>query len=148
MHDLPNIVMFLLTLLIIGCTVIPMQEMSDARQAMQAARHVQANSITPPTWAKAEQQLTQAEQNLEAGEFNQARQAAISAKEQALNAYNVAVAIQRAKKLWQKLKLITNNMGQTLLEKAQFAAHEGKVEQAISLANEAYRQAKKLKTKK
>ncbi len=142
-----NRVMFILTLLIAGCTVAPMQEMSDARQAMQAARYVKANSITPPTWAKAKQQLTQAEQNLEAGEFKQARQAAILAKKQALNAYHVAIAIQRAKKLWQKLSLITNNMGQTLLEKAQFAALEGKVDKAISLAEEAYRQAKELNEK-
>jgi len=147
MHYLPSIVMLILTLLIIGCTIAPMQEMSDARQAMQAARYVKANSITPPTWAKAEQQLMLAEQNLEAGEFKQARQAAILAKKQALNAYHVAIAIQRAKKLWQTLSLITNHMGQTLLEKAQFAALEGKVDKAISLADEAYRQAKQLNEK-
>ena len=142
-----NRVMFILTLLIAGCSIVPMQEMSDARQAIQAARHVKANSITPPTFAKAKQQLTQAEQNLEAGKFKQARQAAILAKKQALNAYNVAIAIQRAKKLWQTLSRITDNMGQTLLEKAQFAALEGKVEKAINLAEEAYRQAKKLNEK-
>jgi hypothetical protein len=147
MHYLPSRAILILTLLIIGCTVVPMQEMSDARQAMQAARYVKANSITPPTWAKAEQQLTQAEQNLEAGEFKQARKAAILAKKQALNAYHVAIAIQRAKKLWQKLSLITNNMGQTLLEKAQFAALEGKVDKAINLAEKAYSHAKQLNEK-
>lgn len=147
MHYLQSRVMFILTLLIVGCTVVPMQEMSDARQAIQAARYVKANSITPPTWAKAKQQLTQAEQNLEAGQFKQARQAAILAKKQALNAYHVAIAIQRAKKLWQTLSQITDNTGKTLLEQAQFAALEGKVDKAISLAEEAYRQAKKLKEK-
>ena len=47
-----------------GCATAPTQEMSDARQAVQAARDVDATQHTPVAMGKAEQDLTQAEHQL------------------------------------------------------------------------------------
>jgi len=73
-----------------GCaTAPPVQEMSDARQAIAAAREAGADSLAIVQLAEAEQLLDSAETYLATGSsggYWQARKAAISAKEVAFEA--------------------------------------------------------------
>ncbi|HAI68626.1 MAG TPA: hypothetical protein DCM38_04210 [Gammaproteobacteria bacterium] len=140
-HQSLSIIVLLITVVVVGCAGVPTQEMSDARQAMKAARDVQAEYYVPTFWAKASQKLTQAEQYLEGGQFFQARLIATSAKKEAVDAHNTAVAINRAKRVWQEVVTLIDHSsleGRALLEKAQQVARQGNLEQTIAFANEVY----------
>lgn len=77
-----------------GCAVAPpVQEMSDARQAIQAAREADAVRLAPGPLGQAEHYLSRATQELEQGDYDQAREAAIVAKEQAMQARDKAAGI-------------------------------------------------------
>jgi hypothetical protein len=80
----------LLAAVVAGCaTAPPVQEMSDARQAIAAAREAGAEELAPTGLAEAEALLDGAEDYLELGtsaSYWQAKKAAISAKEVALEA--------------------------------------------------------------
>jgi predicted S18 family serine protease len=140
-HQSQNLVIFIfITVFVIGCVGAPTQEMSDARQAIKAARDVQADYYMPALWRKVEQNLAQAEQKLEAGEFKKARLFATLTKDQAVNAHNMAVAIGQAQRVWQTITIMAlkvPNM-RNLLEKANLSAHQGEVGKAIDFANQAY----------
>lgn len=69
-----------------GCAVVPVQEMSDARQAIQAAREAGAEERSPGEFERAQRLLEQAQKALELGEYKRAREDALSAKQQALQA--------------------------------------------------------------
>lgn len=85
-----KLVPLLLAVAVLGCsTAPPVQEMSDARQAIAAAREAGAENLAPDGLAEAEQLLDGAEQYLEQGtsaSYWQAKKAAISAKEVAFEA--------------------------------------------------------------
>jgi hypothetical protein len=81
--------------MIIGCTTIPTQEMSDARQALNAANHVNAKYYAPIKWQEAQQHLKQAEKYLLNNQFKLARRHAVLVKKPAVSAYNMAVSIKR-----------------------------------------------------
>ncbi len=82
--------------MMIGCTTtIPTQEMSDARQALNAANHVNAKYYAPKKWQQAQKNLKQAEKHLINNQFKQARTHAFLVKQQAVSAYNTAVNIKR-----------------------------------------------------
>jgi outer membrane murein-binding lipoprotein Lpp len=66
-----------------GCTSAPVQEMSDARQAIAAARVAGATEVTSPDYYAAQAAITRAEKHLEAGEYTRARYAAMEAKRHA-----------------------------------------------------------------
>lgn len=80
----------LLLLWVAACaTAPPVQEMSDARQAIAAAREVDAQALAGEKLSEAEDLLDTAERYLEAGgstNYWQARQAAVRAKEAAFEA--------------------------------------------------------------
>ncbi len=84
------LLLLLLTLVVVGCsTAPPVQEMSDARQAIAAAREAGAEGLAPSGLAQAEALLDGAEEQLEVGtsaSYWQAKKAAISAKEVAFEA--------------------------------------------------------------
>ncbi|MDM8560359.1 DUF4398 domain-containing protein [Candidatus Parabeggiatoa sp. HSG14] len=130
----------LIITIIVGCSRVPMQEMSDARQAIKAARDVEAEHYVPSFWAKAKRDLKQAQQHLEVGQFNQARSVAELAKKQAVHAYNMAFAFNHAQKIWQAITIMGYPAPEvsTLLEKAQLAAAQGNVEKTIAFARAAY----------
>jgi len=73
-----------------GCaTAPPVQEMSDARQAIAAAREAGAEDLAPDGLAQAQALLDGAEDNLEVGTsaaYWQAKKDAVSAKEVAFEA--------------------------------------------------------------
>jgi len=69
-----------------ACASAPVQEMSDARQAIRAAKEAGANSQSQTNLQKAEQLLKQAQQALEHGEYKMARNRARAARDEALEA--------------------------------------------------------------
>jgi hypothetical protein len=71
---------------LVGCAGAPVQEMSDARQAIAAAHAAGATSATSPDYYAAQAAITRAETHLEAQEFTRARLAAMEAKHHAATA--------------------------------------------------------------
>lgn len=82
----------LLLFALAGCAAAPVQEMSDARQALQAADAVDASSIAPEPYSEALDKMQRAEVALAEGFFDQARVYAIEAKHTALQARKQALA--------------------------------------------------------
>jgi outer membrane murein-binding lipoprotein Lpp len=66
-----------------GCAAAPVQEMSDARQAIAAAGAAGATTATSPDFYAAQAAITRAETHLQAQEFTRARLAALEAKRHA-----------------------------------------------------------------
>lgn len=81
-------------LLAVACTSAPVQEMSDARQAVAAARAAGAAQRTPDQLNAAEQNLRQAQEQLQQYRYSEARKRAKEAKEQAVQARRETVAQQ------------------------------------------------------
>ena len=69
---------------LLGCTSgPPVQEMSDARQAIVAAQTAGATTATSPEYAAAQAAISRAEAHLQAQEYVRARYAAVQAKKHA-----------------------------------------------------------------
>ena len=66
-----------------ACASAPVQEMSDARQAIRAARAAGAEERAPDALRAAEQLLATAEEELRGGDYREARRAATSARARA-----------------------------------------------------------------
>jgi uncharacterized protein (UPF0332 family) len=81
-------------LLAVGCTTAPVQEMSDARQAIAAARDADAARRTPELLNSAEHSLRDAQLQLKNYFYTEARKRAIAAKAQAVQARREAEAQQ------------------------------------------------------
>ena len=81
----------ILLLLLTGCAVAPVQEMSDARQAIEAALEVGAGSLASAEMKRAEELLQQAEQALAEHNYRLAREQAEAAREQAVMAQKKAL---------------------------------------------------------
>ena len=65
-----------LVLALTACAGVPAQEMSDARQAIRAARAAGAQKAAPATLADAQDRLEVAEEALRQRDFREARRAA------------------------------------------------------------------------
>lgn len=76
-----------------GCASPPVQELSDARQAIVAARTAGATQINSPDLYAAVAAIARAEKHLDAQEYTRARLAALDAKRHAGAAL---VGMQRA----------------------------------------------------
>lgn len=70
----------------------PVQEMSDARQAIKAAREANAEKYAPQKLRSAEDSLELATKTLEQKEYEAARMAATVAKALAVKARDAAIA--------------------------------------------------------
>lgn len=66
-----------------GCSSAPVQEMSDARQAIAAARGAGATEVTSPELYAAQAAIARAEKHIDAQEYTRARLAAMEAKHHA-----------------------------------------------------------------
>ncbi len=75
-----------------GCAGIPVQEMSNARQAVQAAHKAGADKYAPAEMAEADRLLKSAKANLSKGEYRAARDEAELAREKAIEARRLAEA--------------------------------------------------------
>lgn len=73
-----------------GCAGAPVQEMSDARQALRAAETAGAEEHAPELLAEAERLLASARSNLYKGEYRAARDEAEQARDKAMEARRVA----------------------------------------------------------
>ena len=82
-----------LTLLLAACeTAPPVQEMSDARQAITVAREAGAADLAAAELAEAEKYLQNAEEKLDDEEYREARNAALEAKLRAQKALQLSEA--------------------------------------------------------
>lgn len=81
-------------MLMAGCAGAPVQEMSNARQAIRAAKDAGATQTAGQTLADAESLLSQAESSLNHHEFRTARHYAVTARSRAVDA--LAEARQRS----------------------------------------------------
>ena len=73
-------------LLLASCASAPVQEMSDARQALRAAENAGAPVYSAEDYASAKALLDSAEQSLESQDYDSARQQATDARELAIRA--------------------------------------------------------------
>lgn len=70
----------LLLMLFAGCATAPVQEMSDARQALQAAQQAGAPLRAPQEYSRAKALMQSAEDQLGVGGYDSARRLAEQAK--------------------------------------------------------------------
>ena len=83
----------LLALLLAACeTAPPVQEMSDARQAITVAREAGAADLAATELAEAEKYLQNAENKLDHQQYREARHAALEAKYRAQKALKLSEA--------------------------------------------------------
>jgi len=86
------------TILLVGCAVVPpVQEMSDARQALEAAREADAAKYAEQKLRSAEDSMELATRTLNQGEYEAARMAAVVARALAIKARDEALAAKRVK---------------------------------------------------
>jgi len=92
------VALFVLGVWLAGCatTSPPVQEMSDARQAITAAEEARADELAPQTLGEARRYLLQAEERIRAGNYGLARSDAIRAKTRAIYALQASQAAQQA----------------------------------------------------
>ncbi|PIE83661.1 MAG: hypothetical protein CSA09_01070 [Candidatus Contendobacter odensis] len=88
-----------MALVLTACVTIPVQEMSDARQAIRAAETVGAAQYSPHALIAAHQLLLEAQQKLEASDFNSARRHAKDARDQAIKARKQALKAVQSRQL-------------------------------------------------
>lgn len=73
-----------------GCVGVPVQEMSDARQAVRAAQKAGAADLAPEMYSQARQHLSKAQTSLNLGQYRSARDEAQQAREKAIEARRTA----------------------------------------------------------
>jgi len=77
---------FVMLMALISCASAPVQEMSDARQAIQAAKEGGTTGDSQTSLTKAESLLKEAEAALESGEYKKAKLTATEARNEAIKA--------------------------------------------------------------
>ena len=75
---------------LMACAGAPVQEMSNARQAIKAARDAGAANVAPQQLSEAQALLDQAEDNLERRAYRNARRDALAARGKAAEALDAA----------------------------------------------------------
>lgn len=89
----PTLSACLLAVLLVGCvTSPPVQEMSDARQAIAAAEAADAERRAPESLREARRYLGEAERQLQQEAYGSARMNAVRAKNRALAALQASQA--------------------------------------------------------
>lgn len=72
-----------------GCAGAPVQDMSNARQAVMAAQQMGAAQSAPREFAQAQQWLTEAQAALDRGDYGEARADALRARDKAVEAIRI-----------------------------------------------------------
>ena len=80
-----------------GCAGAPVQEMSNARQAVRAAEHAGAAAAAPAILDESKQLLKSAESHLRRGDYRTARDEAELARTKAVEARGLAEAAKAPK---------------------------------------------------
>ncbi len=87
-------ILLLLTILsLMACASAPVQEMSDARQALRSAEIVGAERYSPDDYLAARRSLETAQMWLDIGAYTNARRHALDARAQAIRAREAAAAL-------------------------------------------------------
>ena len=87
----------ILLILLAGCaTIYPVQEMSNARQTLQAAKAVDAEVYAKSQYIEARRLLDLAASKLDEGDYILAREYALSAKQLAIQARREAISQQQS----------------------------------------------------
>ncbi len=98
LHQLPTLISSLALLLLASCaTTAPVQEMSNARQTIQAAVDAGAETHAPAVLSQARNLLDNASTELEAGNYLLARDYAVQAKQLAIQARQTSLLMTRQK---------------------------------------------------
>ena len=98
LHQFPTLISSLILLLLTSCaTTPPVQEMSNARQAIEAAVGVGAGIHAPAVLAQARNLLDDASRELEAGNYLLARDYAVQVKQLAIQARQTSLLMTRQK---------------------------------------------------
>ncbi len=85
-------VSILFMLVLSGCTLLPpVQEMSNARQSLEAAKTAGAEVHDSKRFFRAKRLLDEASQKIDSGEYTQARELAIKAHTMAIKARQMAI---------------------------------------------------------
>ena len=132
----------IVTWLLLGCASVPTQEMSDARQALQAASAAGAETDAPDSLRNTKRLLSEAEQALAFGDYRRARQEAVSAKQEAIKARKIAVAIRQAKVALANAQAQGHHLPAVVqvLDDAEAAARLGDASTAVRLAEQVRRE--------
>ena len=84
-YKMSRAVLSLIALVVAGCvTAPPVQEMSDARQAISAAEQADAGRVAADTLSEARRFLAEAEQQIQQQAYGPARMNAVRAKNRAV----------------------------------------------------------------
>ena len=84
-YKMPRALLMLIALVVAGCVnAPPVQEMSDARQAISAAEQANAGRVAADTLADARRFLAEAEQQIQEQSYGPARMNAVRAKNRAV----------------------------------------------------------------
>ena len=89
-------IIWALVILLTGCVSAPVQEMSNARQAVVAAADAGAEQHAADILDQARAYLRSAESNLKRHDYREARRDAVVAREKAVEALKAAEAIRDA----------------------------------------------------
>jgi len=73
-----------------ACVGAPVQEMSDARQAVRAAQAAGAEERAPAELAEARRLIAEAQQSLQRHEYRDAQDTAVEARRQAIRALDIS----------------------------------------------------------
>jgi len=85
--------LLVIALVLGACSITaPVQEMSNARQSIRAAKEVNAEVFAADILSEAKQRLKSAMRELDAGEYEKARILAVEAKHLALKARQLSVS--------------------------------------------------------
>lgn len=127
---------FLSALLLSSCAGLPpTQEMSDARQALQAAKDVEAAQILSERMNHVKALVREAERNLSMRRYEPARESALKAKNEANTLRNVIWAIRQARLAMDQLPAELAELKKRLepkLDSAITAAREGRDDEAVA----------------
>ena len=126
-------------LLLSACASVPSQEMSDARRALDAAEQAQARRLLPLALKRASTTLESANSALRAGQYDEARQLALEARDEAIAVRVLAarseqirqgIASARAQgRAWQGME--------QLLQRAIAMSRDGNIKGALSVSEQA-----------
>lgn len=144
LRTLPAVGCLSLLLLAAGCASAPTQEMSDARQALGAAREARAKVFAPRLMEEADRSLDGAVTALRAHDFAAARAGALTARGHALDARRLALALGAARAGLRTAddRGISKAAIRRLLTAAAAAQRRHEVRRAILLAEQAARAAR------
>lgn len=90
-YKIPGALSLLVILSLVACTTIPIQGMSDARQAFQAAVDADASSLAPEEYKEAKVLLEDADHFMAQGRYELAGKVALRAKLVSLRARHRAL---------------------------------------------------------